>query len=73
MKFSYDLYGGPAHIKEVPVIGATMNKNTVVHELRTVPTEEEAKQILAKMDAEMKRRNKETAARIRAEKQVNRE
>lgn len=30
MKFSYDLYGGPASIKELPVIGATMNKGALV-------------------------------------------
>jgi hypothetical protein len=30
MKFSYDLYGGPAQIKEVLVYGSTMNKGALV-------------------------------------------
>ena len=30
MKFSYDLYGGPQKITEVPVIGATLNKGALL-------------------------------------------
>lgn len=30
MKFSYDLYGGPAHIKEVMVFGTTLSRDALV-------------------------------------------
>ena len=30
MKFSYDLYGGPAHIKEIQIYGTTLSKGSLV-------------------------------------------
>ncbi len=38
MKFSYDLYGGPAHIKEMRVYGSTLSKGALVMRGATIGT-----------------------------------